>query len=201
MFAILAGIVLITWAFLAAICALYTPFAFGVLEIDPFALDVVQGRLGLFELTQYERFGMVFSQNEIQHFLDVAQAVSLAKAGLLGSLALLVALTLLRPASRKSVTTAALCWFAGLLGAVLFGFFALGYEALSDFLHGFVFEPGSHVFSSNSLTARIYDNQDMINGACFVIGLTAVNLLLSWCAARLVLPRPTLSRSPAARKT
>ena len=201
MIATLTAILLFSWAFLAAICALYTAFAFRFLDIDPLALDVVQGRLGLLELAQVRRFDLIFSQNEIQHFLDVAQAVSMARGGLGLTLAGLVVITLARPDLRKPATTRALGIFAAALGLIIAGYVGVGYSALSDFLHGFVFEPGSHVFSMSSLTARIYSNQDMINGAVFVIALTALALAISWLTARIALPWPVALTSSRTRQS
>ena len=205
MLATLAGLLLFLWALAAAVCALYTPAAFRLLGIDPLALEVVTGKLGAAGLTRYERFGLMFSEREIHHFTDVARAVAFTRVGLGVLLVLLVLLLLLRPDLRFAATTGALALFGFAAAAILLGHNFIGYAALSDFLHGFVFDPGSHIFSARSLTGHLYGNGDMIAGACFVIALAALALILAWGAARLAFPWPVLEGGPkpasgAARK-
>jgi hypothetical protein len=190
MLATLAGLILFLWAFLAAICALYTPTAFALLAIDPLALHVVTGALTAEDLRQYERFNLVFSQAEIEHYTDVAQAIAAARIGLIGCFTALVALILLRPKVRDAATTRALVVSGAALVATGLGYVLAGYDATSDFLHGFVFSAGSHIFSADSLTAQIYGDGDMIAGAVFVMALTAGALVAAWASARLVFPWP-----------
>ncbi len=187
---------MLLWAFAAAICALYTPLAFRLLELDSFALDVAVGRIPISDLTRYERYGLVFSQSEIRHFADIALVVAATRTALVMLLAANLALVLFRPRLRHSVTTMALVIFLS-AGAVLCVVFALaGYDATSDILHGFAFAPGSHIFETGSLTGYLYGRGDMIAGACFVLGLTTLTLGLAWCAARIPLPRYALQDCP-----
>ncbi len=194
MLANLAGLILFLWAFSAAICALYTPTAFDLLGIDPLALHVVTGALTADDLRQYERFNLVFSQAEIDHYTDVAQVIAAVRIGLIGCFAVLIALIFLRPDVRGPATSRAFLVLGAVLVATGLGYTLAGYEATSDFLHGFVFSAGSHIFSADSLTAQIYGNSDMIDGAVFVMALTAGALALAWASARVVLPWPAKPR-------
>ena len=195
MLATFAGFLLLLWAFAAAICALYTPLAFGLLEFDPLALHVVTGAFSAADLVQHERDGLVFSQGEINHFFDVARVVAVTRTCLIVLLATVLALIFWRPSLRTATTTRALGIFGFAVAAAGLGYGLAGYNATSDFLHGFAFDPGSHIFSPDSLTGHLYGNDDMIKGAIFVVGLAAFALVLAWLTARLSFPW-SLTKTP-----
>jgi len=197
MLATFVGLLLFLWAISAAICALYTPFAFGVLNIDTFALHVVNGTLTIDDLIRYERFSLVFSQGEINHFADVARAVGIVRGSLFVFFATVVALIWLRPDLRGPATTRAIVLFGLVLTATGLGYMLAGYNATSDFLHGFAFRPGSHVFTADSLTGHIYSNDDMIAGALLVMVLIAFAMAGAWLTARLSFPWPAKNAQKA----
>jgi hypothetical protein len=200
MLATFVGVLLFLWSFATAICALYTPLVFGLLDIDPFALHVLSGTISTDQLTSYDRFGLTFSPSEIQHFLDVARIVMGVQTAMGLLLAALVAITLARPGLRLAASTRALGFLAGTITLVSFGYLGVGYEVLSDFLHGFAFEPSSHIFTPQSLTGHIYANEDMMAGAGFVIAAATLTLFATWLAARITLPIPALRARDARQK-
>ena len=200
MLATFVGVLLFLWSLAAAICALYTPLVFGFLDIDPFALDVLSGAISADQLATYERFGLTFSPTEIQHFLDVAQVVRGIQITLGLLLAALVASMLARPDLRLAASNRALGILTGSIAFVCFGYWGVGYEVISDFLHGFVFDPGSHIFPPQSLTSQLYANEDMIAGAGFVITTAMPTLFITWLAARCALPVPASKTRDARQK-
>lgn len=179
---VFAALLLLAAALGASVCLLYTRPGLWLLGIDPLALDIVNGELSFAELAVYERYGRRFTALEVEHFADVKILVEAVRRVSLGLGVFLLALAALRPLVLKAGARLAPALYVTVLLAFAGTAATLGYIRTSDLLHGLFFERGSYVFGPNLLMSRIYTNQDMIDGALFVVGATGALLMLAWAA-------------------
>jgi len=202
MLRILTGFILFLWALAAAGTALYTAPAFEFLDLDPVALHLANGTISFVDLPDFERFGLVFTETEIRHLADVRSAVAFVHTSLIVLLVILIALFIWRPQLRFGATTIALALLTGILAILILSYGLFGYEATSDLLHLIYFDADSYVFHGETLTARLYGKQAMLNGAAFIVALTALALIVAWITARIPLPTrfARWQREPAAPK-
>ena len=71
-------------------------------------------------------------------------------------------------------------FFLGLTAAVAASYQIIGFERTSIALHSLAFAENSFIFTPDQLMPYVYRNQDMVNGALFVLALTFLWLLAAW---------------------
>ncbi len=164
---------------------LYTQSAFQLLKLHPLALDLADGTLSSEGLRSFAMAGRSFSLVEIGHFEDVKVLVRGSRIATILVLLATSAIVIWAPHIFRAASTVALVSFVVLALGVAASYQIIGFERTSIALHSLAFEENSFIFTTNDLMPYVYRNQDMVNGAIFVLGLTFFWLVAAWAASHI----------------
>ena len=185
------GMLILIGVIALSIVLLYTRPAFSLLQLHAFALDVVNSFRPPSELIPAEFTGRSLTPAEELHFLDVRLLVNIVRFALPVATLAMAIIARRAPAVFCLGANVALGLLLTLLLSIGVIYLTLGYVQTSTLLHGLFFAEGSYVFAKETLTAALYDKEDMIAAFLFVVGATLLTMSALWLSAQILSRRLT----------